>query len=173
MNYKYLKDLERNLEIQAHSYLLQKEDVLFESQTRTELNQVCLVNRLKPHIGQIKKFYLADMNFYAKILEVCTDHIVVEESNFNYLIKINQILGVNNLDLINSKLAKFEEKWNFKSNLRKLMIEKKSLNIRTVNQKHFTGKLSNFFSDHIDLSTNSEILTLQIDAIQWVKYRSE
>jgi hypothetical protein len=82
-------------------------------------------------------------------------------------------LGVNHLDLINSKLTKFEEKWNFKSNLRELMIEKKSVNIRTVNQKHFTGKLSNFFSDHIDLSTNSEILTLQIDAIQWVKYRSE
>ena len=53
------------------------------------------------------------------------------------------------------------------------MIENKSVNIRTVNQKHFIGKLSNFFSDHIDLSTNSEILTLQIDAIQWVKYRSE
>ena len=173
MNYKYLNELERNLEIQAHSYLLQKDDFLFESQTRAELNQITLLNRLKSHIGQYKNFYLLDQNIYAKIKEVCTEFILVSENNFDYLIKINQILGVEQLDYDNSKLTRFEEKWNLKSSLRELMLKKVVVQIKMINQQQFQGTLINFFNDHFDLLTNIGSLSLQINSIICVKYKTE
>ncbi len=173
MNYFYLNELERNLEIQAHSYLLQKDDALFESQTRTEFNQVCLVNRLKSHTRQFKKFFLTELILTAKIVEVFKEHILVEENEYKYLIKVNQILGVNNLKNSNSKLTRFEEKWNLKSSLRDLMLHKINVQIKLINQLCFSGTLNNFFNDHFDLVNNREKITLNTEAISWVKYKSE
>lgn len=173
MNYKYLNELERNLEIQAHSYLLHKDDSLFESQTRTELNQITLVNRLKAHVGQFKKFYLVDANIYAKIIEICTEFVLLEELEFRYLIKINQLLGVEELSSLNSKLTRFEEKWNIKSSLRDLMLRKVIVQIKMMNQQQVQGILANFFNDHFDLMTNNGSLSLQTNLVTWVKYRSE
>lgn len=173
MNYKYLNDLERNLEIQAHSYLLQKDDSLFESQTRVELNQVSLVNRLKSHIGQFKKFYLSDLNIYAKILEINMESILVENEGFKYLIRVNQILGVNNLSYTNLKLTRFEEKWSLKSSLRDLMLRKIPVQFKLVNQQYLQGTLNNFFNDHLDLLTNLETVSLNINSILWVRYKSD
>jgi len=173
MNFKYLNELERNLEIQAHSYLLQKDDALFESQTRVELNQVCLVSRLKSHVGLFKKFFLSDLNLFAKIIEIGLEYVLVEEHGFKYLIKVNQILGVSNLSCINSKLSRFEEKWNFKSCLRDLMLRKIQVQIKLVNQQYFQGTLNNLFKDHFDLLTNKEIISLNLDSISWTKFKSE
>ena len=173
MNYKYINELERNLEIQAHSYLLQKDDSLFESQTRTELNQVTLVNRLKAHIGQFKMFYVVDKNIYAKIIEICAEFVLLEELQFRYLININQLLGVEKLSNLNSRLTRFEEKWNLKSSLRDLMLRKVVVQIKMMNQQQVQGILTNFFKDHFDLVTNNGTLTLQTNLVTWVKYKSE
>lgn len=173
MNYKYLNELERNLEIQAHSYLLQKDDALFESQTRVEFNQVCLVSRLKSHVGLVKKIFLTDLNLFAKILEIGVEYVLVEEQGFKYLIKVNQILGVDNLSCTNSKLSRFEEKWNFKSCLRDLMLRKTQVQIKMINQQYFQGTLNNLFKDHFDLLTNKEIISFNLDSILWAKFKSD
>jgi len=171
MNFKYLNELERNLEIQAHSFLLQKEDSLFESQTRTEFNQILLVNRLKSQIGKFTKVYLSDLSLFGEIIEISMDHLVVEENDFRYLIKMNQILYLENLTNWNCKLTRFEEKWNFKSSLRDLLLKKTIFQIKITNGQILHGYINNCFNDHFDLITDCKSISIQNNNVSWIKFK--
>lgn len=171
MNFKYLNELERNLEIQAHSFLLQKEDSLFESQTRTEFNQILLVNRLKSQIGKFTKVYLTDLSLFGEIIEISMDHLVVEENEFRYLIKMNQILYLENLTNWNCNLTRFEEKWNFKSSLRDLLLKKTIIQIKITNGQILLGYINNCFNDHFDLMTDCKSISIQTNHLLWIKFK--
>lgn len=171
MNFKYLNELERNLEIQAHSFLLQKEDSLFESQTRTEFNQILLVNRLKSQIGKFTKVYLTDLSLFGEIIEISMDHLVVEENEFRYLIKMNQILYLENLTNWNCNLTRFEEKWNFKSSLRDLLLKKTIIQIKITNGQILHGYINNCFNDHFDLITDCKSTSIQTNHVSWIKFK--
>jgi len=82
-------------------------------------------------------------------------------------------LGVEKLSNLNSRLTRFEEKWNLKSSLRDLMLRKVVVQIKMMNQQQVQGILTNFFKDHFDLVTNNGTLTLQTNLVTWVKYKSE
>ena len=49
---KYLFELERNLELQAAGFLMQKESILLQSQIRTEQFQINLFDRLRSVISK-------------------------------------------------------------------------------------------------------------------------
>lgn len=170
MNYKFLNELERNLEIQAHSYLLQEDDKHYESQRRTEFAQISFANRLNAHIGQIKKFNLNNIDFEAKILEVCSDFVLIQSNSTKVLLNLNYLESVHDLDIKIKNLSKFEEKWNLRSAIRELMLEHQIVQIQINSGKIYQGKIINVFLNHFDFSTSYETISINLNLVALIKY---
>ena len=79
MNDNYLFELERNLELQASSFLMQKDGFSLQSQIRTEHFQQSLFDRLRTKVnGEIAIEVKSRDNFTGILLEIAADHICLE-----------------------------------------------------------------------------------------------
>ncbi len=173
MNYKFLNELERNLEIQAHSYLLQEDDKHFESQKRTEFAQLTFVNRLNSHIGDLKKFRFLNFNLEGLILEVCSDFVIVLCNSLKVILNLNYLESVEDLNIKSKILGRFEEKWNFRSALRELMLQEKAVYLHTFTGSIYQGQISNIFLNHLDIANNCGKTSINLNSIVLAKYRDE
>ena len=79
MNDNYLFELERNLELQAASFLMQKDSISLQSQIRTERFQQTLFDRLRAKVNQVITIEIKAIEVFTGILlEVVAGHICLE-----------------------------------------------------------------------------------------------
>lgn len=79
MREKYLFELERNLELQASGFLMQKDSLLLQSQLRTEYFQIKMLDRIRAMQNTDIILDVLDLGNIKDILkEVASDHICLE-----------------------------------------------------------------------------------------------
>ena len=79
MKEKYLFELERNLELQASGFLMQKDNLLLQSQLRTEHFQIKMLDRIRAMQNNELILDVLDLGNIKGILkEVASDHICLE-----------------------------------------------------------------------------------------------
>ena len=149
---KYLFELERNLELQAAGFLMQKESILLQSQIRTEQFQINLFDRLRSDISKEVCIEINELKtITGKLCEVASDHICVELGQKELTFPVQSIQAIRNLGNRTKSASVLQSKWNFQSFLRSNLIEKKQVAICIGKSNILSGTISAVYLDHFDL----------------------
>jgi hypothetical protein len=158
---KYLFELERNLELQASGFLMQKESSLLQSQIRTEHFQISLLDRLRNQVNQEISIDIKGLNtFTGTLKEIASDHICLEVGEKEYAFPVEVIQFIKNVSHKSQLATLLQSKWNFQSYLRSALIEKKQISIYLIQAKIVSGTVSAVYQDHFDLKLDNSILSI-------------
>lgn len=157
MNENYLFELERNLELQASGFLMQKESHLLQSQIRTEQFQISLFDRIRAQVNQEIQVQISDgARLWGKVLEVASDHICLQVGMKEFTIPIWSVSNVNKLTSTTRQASILQSKWTLNSYLRSNLIEKNQLVVNLGKSVTLSGKVVGVFQDNFDIQ-NGEI----------------
>jgi hypothetical protein len=169
VNDKYLYELEKNLELQATSFLLQKESNLLQSQIRMEQFQIQLLDRIRAKTNKTISIEVKDKQQFTGILrEVASDHICLEIGFKEFIIPIWAITAVKELENKSQKASILQSKWNFQSSLRSIMIEEVVATSYCLDSKIFSGKITAVYLDHFEIITELDKYAIYINNILFV-----
>lgn len=166
---KYLFELERNLELQAAGFLMQKESTLLQSQIRTEQFQINLFDRLRSDISKEVCIEINELNtITGKLCEVASDHICVELGQKELTFPVQSIQAIRNLGNRTKSASVLQSKWNFQSFLRSNLIEKKQVAICIGKSNILSGTISAVYLDHFDLFNDQSTISIFTHCVIYV-----
>ena len=166
---KYLFELERNLELQAAGFLMQKESILLQSQIRTEQFQINLFDRLRSDISKEVCIEINELKtITGKLCEVASDHICVELGQKELTFPVQSIQAIRNLGNRTKSASVLQSKWNFQSFLRSNLIEKKQVAICIGKSNILSGTISAVYLDHFDLLNNQSTISIFTHSVIYV-----
>ena len=161
MNDNYLYELERNLELQAASFLMQKDGALLQSQIRTEHFQISLFDRLRAKANQTLTIEIRSLgNFTGILLEIAADHICLEIGEKEMIIPNWSMQAINGLDNKSIQPTILQSKWNFQSFLRSNQMEQNQIAVHLEGNKVKSGKIISVYLDHFDLSCSNSVVSI-------------
>ena len=161
MNDNYLFELERNLELQATSFLMQKDGFSVQSQIRTEHFQQNLFDRLRTKVNsEITIEVKSRDNFTGTLLEIASDHICLEIGEKELAIPNWSIQAIKDLGRKSTPPTILQSKWNFQSFLRSNQMEQNQIAVHLESKKVISGKILGVYLDHFDLSCNNSVISL-------------
>ncbi len=161
MDYTYFEQLEKNLELQASGFLMQKETRNLESQIRTEVVQYELSERLRFNLGSEISFIAKELgNIVGVLEEVNTDHFVTKSFNINTIYSMAKVISFDTLALSTRKPNNLESKWNLASALRSLMITKIGIKLVLEGNQVFSGIVVSILKDHFDVKCGQVIKSI-------------
>jgi len=170
MDYTYFEQLEKNLELQASAFLMQKETRNLESQIRTEVIQYEISERLRFNLGNDISFTIKEIGNIVGILkEVNNDHFVTNSFNVDTIYSIAKILSFDNLALSTQKPNNLESKWTLASALRSLMMNKTAIKLVLEGNQIFSGLVVSILKDHFDIKCGKVIKSLSYSDIVSVR----
>ena len=160
MNDNYLFELERNLELQASSFLMQKDGFSVQSQIRTEHFQQNLFDRLRTKVNsEITIEVKSRDNFTGILLEIASDHICLEIGEKELAIPNWSIQAIKDLGRKSIPPTILQSKWNFQSLLRSNQMEQNQIAVHLESKKVISGKILGVYLDHFDLSCNNSVIS--------------
>ena len=160
MNDNYLFELERNLELQATSFLMQKDSFSIQSQIRTEHFQQTLFDRLRAKANKVITIEVKFLdNFTGILLEIAADHICLEIGEKEVAIPIWSIQAIKDLGNKSIPPTILQSKWNFQSFLRSNQMEQNQIVVHLESKKVISGKILGVYLDHFDLSCNNSVIS--------------
>lgn len=166
---KYLFELERNLELQAAGFLMQKESILLQSQIRTEQFQINLFDRLRSDISKEVCIEINELKtITGKLCEVASDHICVELGQKELTFPVQSIQAIRNLGNRTKSASVLQSKWNFQSFLRSNLIEKKQVAICIGKSNILSGTISAVYLDHFDLFNDQSTISIFTHCVIYV-----
>ena len=166
---KYLFELERNLELQAAGFLMQKESILLQSQIRTEQFQINLFDRLRSDISKEVCIEINELKtITGKLCEVASDHICVELGQKELTFPVQSIQAIRNVGNRTKSASVLQSKWNFQSFLRSNLIEKKQVAICIGKSNILSGTISAVYLDHFDLLNNQSTISIFTHCVIYV-----
>jgi len=161
VNDNYLFELERNLELQATSFLMQKDGFSVQSQIRTEHFQQNLFDRLRTKVNsEITIEVKSRDNFTGTLLEIASDHICLEIGEKELAIPNWSIQAIKDLGRKSTPPTILQSKWNFQSFLRSNQMEQNQIAVHLESKKVISGKILGVYLDHFDLSCNNSVISL-------------
>jgi molybdopterin-binding protein len=160
VNDNYLFELERNLELQASSFLMQKDGFSVQSQIRTEHFQQTLFDRLRTKVNsEITIEVKSRDNFTGILLEIASDHICLEIGEKELAIPNWSIQAIKDLGNKSIPPTILQSKWNFQSLLRSNQMEHNQIAVHLESKKIISGKILGVYLDHFDLSCNNSAIS--------------
>ena len=166
---KYLFELERNLELQAAGFLMQKESILLQSQIRTEQFQINLFDRLRSVISKEVCIEINELKtITGKLCEVASDHICIELGQKELTFPVQSIQAIRNVGNRTKSASVLQSKWNFQSFLRSNLIEKKQVAICIGKSNILSGTISAVYLDHFDLLNNQSTISIFTHSVIYV-----
>lgn len=160
VNDNYLFELERNLELQATSFLMQKDGFSVQSQIRTEHFQQNLFDRLRTKVNsEITIEVKSRDNFTGILLEIASDHICLEIGEKELAIPNWSIQAIKDLGRKSTPPTFLQSKWNFQSFLRSNQMEQNQIAVHLESKKVISGKILGVYLDHFDLSCNNSVIS--------------
>lgn len=166
---KYLFELERNLELQAAGFLMQKESILLQSQIRIEQFQINLFDRLRSDISKEVCIEINELNtITGKLCEVASDHICIELDQKELTFPVQSIQAIRNLGNRTKSASVLQSKWNFQSFLRSNLIEKKQVAICIGKSNVLSGTISAVYLDHFDLLNDQSTISIFTHCVIYV-----
>jgi hypothetical protein len=160
VNDNYLFELERNLELQATSFLMQKDGFSVQSQIRTEHFQQNLFDRLRTKVNsEITIEVKSRDNFTGILLEIASDHICLEIGEKELAIPNWSIQSIKDLGRKSIPPTILQSKWNFQSFLRSNQMEQNQIAVHLESKKVISGKILGVYLDHFDLSCNNSVIS--------------
>jgi len=160
VNDNYLFELERNLELQASSFLMQKDGFSLQSQIRTEHFQQNLFDRLRTKAySEITIEVKSRDNFTGILLEIASDHICLEIGEKELAIPNWSIQSIKDLGRKSIPPTILQSKWNFQSFLRSNQMEQNQIAVHLESKKVISGKILGVYLDHFDLSCNNSVIS--------------
>ncbi len=160
VNDNYLFELERNLELQATSFLMQKDGFSVQSQIRTEHFQQKLFDRLRTKINsEITIEVKSRDNFTGILLEIASDHICLEIGEKELAIPNWSIQAIKDLGRKSIPPTILQSKWNFQSFLRSNQMEQNQIAVHLESKKVISGKILGVYLDHFDLGCNNSVIS--------------
>ena len=160
MNDNYLFELERNLELQASSFLMQKDGFSVQSQIRTENFQQNLFDRLRTKVNsEITIEVKSRDNFTGILLEIASDHICLEIGEKELAIPNWSIQAIKDLGRKSIPPTFLQSKWNFQSFLRSNQMEQNQIAVHLESKKVISGKILGVYLDHFDLGCNNSVIS--------------
>ena len=161
MNDNYLFELERNLELQATSFLMQKDSFSIQSQIRTEHFQQTLFDRLRAKANKVITIEVKFLdNFTGILLEIAADHICLEIGEKEVAIPIWSIQAIKDLGIKSIPPTILQSKWNFQSFLRSNQMEQNQIVVHLESKKVIAGKIIGVYLDHFDLSCSNSVMSI-------------
>ena len=160
VNDNYLFELERNLELQASSFLMQKDGFSVQSQIRTEHFQQNLFDRLRTKVNsEITIEVKSRDNFTGILLEIASDHICLEIGEKELAIPNWSIQAIKDLGRKSIPPTFLQSKWNFQSFLRSNQMEQNQIAVHLESKKVISGKILGVYLDHFDLGCNNSVIS--------------
>lgn len=160
VNDNYLFELERNLELQATSFLMQKDGFSVQSQIRTEHFQQNLFDRLRTKVNsEITIEVKSRDNFTGILLEIASDHICLEIGEKELAIPNWSIQAIKDLGRKSTPPTFLQSKWNFQSFLRSNQMEQNQIAVHLESKKVISGKILGVYLDHFDLGCNNSVIS--------------
>lgn len=160
MNDNYLFELERNLELQATSFLMQKDSFSIQSQIRTEHFQLALLDRLRAKANNeitIEVKFLGSVT--GILLEIVADHICLKIGDKELAIPIWSMQSIKDLGNKSMLPTILQSKWNFQSFLRSSQMEQIQIAVYLESKKVIPGKIIGVYLDHFDLSCDNSVVS--------------
>jgi hypothetical protein len=161
VNDNYLFELERNLELQATSFLMQKDSFSIQSQIRTEHFQQTLFDRLR---AKANSAITIEVKFLGSatgiLLEVAADHICLEIGEKELAVPIWSLLSIKDLGNKSIQPTIIQSKWNFQSLLRSNLMEQNKIAVHLENKKVIPGKIIGVYLDHFDISSSNSVISI-------------
>jgi hypothetical protein len=165
----YLFELERNLELQASGFLMQKDSLLLQSQIRTEQFQIGLFDRVRAKLNQEICVQIHEgPQIIGKALEVAFDHLCVQVGIKEFAIPIWSIGFVKGLTNKTRQATILQSKWSISSYLRSNLVEKNQLAVNIGKSIILTGKVVGVFQDNFDLQNIDEKYSIPIARITYI-----
>ena len=161
VNDNYLFELERNLELQATSFLMQKDNLSLQSQIRTEHFQQTLFDRLRTKANKeltIEVRLLA--NLTGILLEIAADHICLEIGEKEIIIPNWSIQAIKDLGNKSIQPTILQSKWNLQSFLRSNQLEQNQIVVHLESNKAISGRIIGVYLDHFDLSCTNSVISI-------------
>lgn len=169
MKENYLFELERNLELQASGFLMQKDSHLLQSQIRTEQFQIRLFDRIRAQVNQEIQVQISDgTRILGKVLEVASDHLCLQVGMKEFTIPIWSVTYVNKLTNKTRQASILQSKWTFSSYLRSNLIEKNQLVVNLGELIIINGKVVGVFQDNFDIQNAETKYSIPISKIMFI-----
>jgi hypothetical protein len=161
VNDNYLFELERNLELQASSFLMQKDSFSIQSQIRTEHFQQTLFDRLRAKANSVITIEVRFLdNFTGILLEIAADHVCLEIGEKELAIPNWSIQAIKDLGNKSIQPTMLQSKWNFQSLLRSNQMEQNPIVVYLEGNKVIAGKILGVYLDHFDLGCNNSVISI-------------
>ncbi len=169
MKEKYLFELERNLELQASGFLMQKDNLLLQSQLRTEHFQIKMLDRIRTMQNNELILDVLDLGNIKGILkEVASDHICLEVGQKEIIIPIWSIQWSRSLIKTSKNATMLQSKWNLQSLLRSVLIEKLDIIVCLRKDNLLNGQITNVYLDHFDMLSEKNIYSIQFSTVKYI-----
>lgn len=169
MREKYLFELERNLELQASGFLMQKDNLLLQSQLRTEHFQIKMLDRIRAMQNNDVILDVLDLgNIKGIIKEVASDHICLEVGQKEIIIPIWSIQWSKSLIKTSKNATMLQSKWNLQSLLRSVLIEKLDIIVCLRKDNLLNGQITNVYLDHFDMVSEKNIYSIQFSTVKYI-----
>lgn len=169
MREKYLFELERNLELQASGFLMQKDSLLLQSQLRTEYFQIKMLDRIRAMQNTEIILDVLDLgNIKGTLKEVASDHICLENGQKEIIIPIWSIQWSKSLIQTSKNATMLQSKWNLQSLLRSVLIEKLDIIVCLRKDNLLNGQITNVYLDHFDMISEKNIYSIQFSTVKYI-----
>jgi hypothetical protein len=166
---KYLFELERNLELQASGFLMQKDNLLLQSQLRTEYFQIKMLDRIRAMQNNELILDVLDLGNIKGILkEVASDHICLEVGQKEIIIPTWSIQWSRSLIKTSKSATMLQSKWNLQSLLRSVLIEKLDIIVCLRKDNLLNGQITNVYLDHFDMISEKNIYSIQFSTVKYI-----
>ena len=169
MREKYLFELERNLELQASGFLMQKDSLLLQSQLRTEHFQIKMLDRIRAMQNNELILDVLDLGNIKGILkEVASDHICLEVGQKEIIIPIWSIQWGKSLLKTSKNATMLQSKWNLQSLLRSALIEKLDIIVCLRKDNLLNGQITNVYLDHFEMISEKNPYSIQFSTVKYI-----
>ena len=169
MKEKYLFELERNLELQASGFLMQKDNLLLQSQLRTEHFQIKMLDRIRAMQNNELILDVLDLgNNKGIVKEVASDHICLEVGQKEIIIPRWSIQWSKSLIKMSKSATMLQSKWNLQSLLRSVLIEKLDIIVCLRKDNLLNGQITNVYFDHFDMLSEKNIYSIQFSTVKYI-----
>lgn len=169
MKEKYLFELERNLELQASGFLMQKDNLLLQSQLRTEHFQIKMLDRIRAMQNNELILDVLDLgNIKGIVKEVASDHICLEVGQKEIIIPTWSIQWSRSLIKTSKSATMLQSKWNLQSLLRSVLIEKLDIIVCLRKDNLLNGQITNVYLDHFDMISEKNIYSIQFSTVKYI-----
>jgi hypothetical protein len=166
---KYLFELERNLELQASGFLMQKDNLLLQSQLRTEHFQIKMLDRIRAMQNNELILDVLDLgNIKGIVKEVASDHICLEVGQKEIIIPTWSIQWSRSLIKTSKSATMLQSKWNLQSLLRSVLIEKLDIIVCLRKDNLLNGQITNVYLDHFDMISEKNIYSIQFSTVKYI-----